>query len=274
MRKQTRRQAFGAHTILLVLAAGFLLPLLGIVFAALHPSGESVRGLHWPQSFNWKNFSTAWTDGRLAQLFRSSLIIAGWVVPIAIILATSAGYGLALLRPVGARPIRAVFLVGLAIPIEVIVVPLYFLLQSFDLTDTYTGVILAEIALFMPFGTLWMMTNFESIPTELVESARIDGATSWRMLTRVLLPISWPSIGTLAALFFMWSWNQFLLVLILIQNPDKRTVPAGINRFVGEYTTNIPLLSSATLIAIGPVLIVYLVFQRTFVNGLLQGAIK
>jgi raffinose/stachyose/melibiose transport system permease protein len=93
-------------------------------------------------------------------------------------------------------------------------------------------------------------------------------------LTKVLLPLSWPSIATLAALFFMWSWNQFLLVLVLIQDPEKRTVPSGLSRFVGEFTTNIPLLSASTLMAITPVLVVYLAFQRTFVRGMLQGAFR
>ena len=163
---------------------------------------------------------------------------------------------------------------GLAIPLEAIVVPLYFTLDDVGLTDSYVSVILAEAALFMPFGTLWMMTNFEGVPREIVEAARIDGASPFAALTKVLLPLSWPSIATLAALFFMWSWNQFLLVLVLIQDPDKRTLPSGLSRFVGEYSTDVPLLSASTLMAITPVLVVYLAFQRTFVRGMLQGALR
>jgi ABC-type glycerol-3-phosphate transport system permease component len=119
-----------------------------------------------------------------------------------------------------------------------------------------------------------MMTNFEVVPREIVEAARIDGASTFAALTKVLLPLSWPSIATLAALFFMWSWNQFLLVLVLIQDPDKRTLPSGLSRFVGEFSTDVPLLSASTLMAITPVLVVYLAFQRTFVRGMLQGALR
>jgi raffinose/stachyose/melibiose transport system permease protein len=108
----------------------------------------------------------------------------------------------------------------------------------------------------------------------LVEAARIDGASPFAVLRRVLLPLSWPSMATLAALIFMWSWNQFLLVLVLLQDPDKRTVPSALSRFVGEYTTNVPLLAAATLMAIAPILVVYFAFQRTFVTGLLQGSTK
>jgi ABC-type glycerol-3-phosphate transport system permease component len=267
-------QTAGSHALLGTLSIIFLLPIASVVIAALHESGSFVRGFKWPETFHWSNFTTAWTDAGLGRLFRASAVIAVAVVPLAVVLATLAGYSLALLRPPGGRALRGVFLVGLAIPVEAVVVPLYFSLSDLGLTDTYLSVILAEAALFMPFGTLWMLTNFEGVPREIVEAARIDGASSMAALTKVLLPLSWPSITTLAALFFMWSWNQFLLVLVLIQDPQKRTVPSGLSRFVGEFTTNIPLLSASTLMAITPVLVVYLAFQRTFLRGMLQGAFR
>jgi raffinose/stachyose/melibiose transport system permease protein len=270
----TRAQTVGTHALLGTLSVIFLLPIASVLVAALHESGSFVRGFDWPDTFNWDNFITAWTDAGLGRLFRASAVIAAGVVPLAVVLATLAGYGLALLSPPGGRVLRVVFLIGLAIPVEAIVVPLYFSLSDLGLTDSYVSVILAETALFMPFGTLWMLTNFEGLPREIVEAARIDGASSVTALTKVLLPLSWPSIATLAALFFMWSWNQFLLVLVLIQDPEKRTVPSGLSRFVGEFTTNIPLLSASTLMAITPVLVVYLAFQRTFVRGMLQGAFR
>jgi ABC-type glycerol-3-phosphate transport system permease component len=270
----TRLQRAGSHALLGTLSIIFLLPVASVLVAALHESGSFVRGFSWPETLNWDNFVAAWTNAGLGRLVRSSAVIAAGVVPLAIILATLAGYALALLRPPGSRTMRGLFLAGLAIPMEAIVVPLYFTLNDLGMTDSYVSVILAEAALFMPFGTLWMLTNFEGVPKELVESARIDGASPFAALTKVLLPLSWPSIATLAALFFMWSWNQFLLVLVLIQDPEKRTVPSGLSRFVGEFTTDIPLLSASTLMAITPVLVVYVAFQRTFVRGMLQGALK
>jgi ABC-type glycerol-3-phosphate transport system permease component len=272
--RQTRLQTAGTHALLGTLSIIFLLPIASVVIAALHESGTFVRGFSWPETLNWDNFAAAWSDAGLSRLFRASAIIAVAVVPLSLLMATLAGYGLALLRPPGGRTLRGVFLMGLAIPLEAIVVPLYFTLDDVGLTDSYVSVILAEAALFMPFGTLWMMTNFEGVPREIVEAARIDGASPFAALTKVLLPLSWPSIATLAALFFMWSWNQFLLVLVLIQDPDKRTLPSGLSRFVGEFSTDVPLLSASTLMAITPVLVVYLAFQRTFVRGMLQGALR
>jgi ABC-type glycerol-3-phosphate transport system permease component len=119
-----------------------------------------------------------------------------------------------------------------------------------------------------------MRTHFRATPPELIEAARIDGASAATILRRVLLPLARPSLTTLAVLVFMWSWNQFLLVLILIQDPGRRTAPAGLGFFVGQHTTDIPVLSAGTVIVILPILVLYLVFQRSFIAGLLQGALK
>lgn len=142
------------------------------------------------------------------------------------------------------------------------------------MSNSAWGVILAESGLFMPFGIFWMRTHFRSMPRELIEAAQIDGAGSLTILRRVLLPVSVPAVSTMAVLFFMWSWNQFLLVLILIQDPSKRTAPAGLGFFVGQYSSDVPVLAAGTLIVILPILVVYLMFQRKFISGMLQGAVK
>ena len=274
MRAPTVAQQARTHVVLGTLSIIFLFPLVGMLLAALHPDGSFVQGFSLPEQLHWGNLISVWSDAGMSSLFLSSLTIAAGVVPLALILATLAGYGLALLNPPGGLGLRLVLLMGLALPIEAIIIPLYYMLRDVGLTNTYSAVILVEVALFLPFGTLWMMTNFQALPRELVESARVDGAKSMAALTNVLLPLSGPSIATLAALFFMWSWNQFLVVLVLIRDPGKRTVPSGLSSFIGEYTTNIPMLAAATLVAILPVLIVYVAFQRTFVRGMLQGAVQ
>lgn len=262
------------HIILIVLAAAVLVPFLGILLAAVHPPDAQVPGLSIPERFSFENFATAWDQAKFGTLVLSSVIIAVSVVPIAVVCATLAGYGLAILRAPGHRFMSAAFVFGLTLPVELVVVALYFNLRGTPLANSYLGIILAEVALFMPFGVYWMHAHFTSIPVELVEAARIDGAGDVVTLVRVLLPISRPAITTLAVLYFMWSWNQFLLVLVLMQDPTRRTAPAGLGYFVGQYSTNIPLLSAASLIVIAPIVIVYLVFQRNFVAGLTQGAIK
>jgi ABC-type glycerol-3-phosphate transport system permease component len=262
------------YLVLTLMAVAVLLPFVSVVLAAFHPSGAQISGLSVPSTWSWSNFATAWTDANFNNLVLSSLIIAAGVVPLALVLATLAAYSLAMLNPLGGRGISVGFVLGLTLPIELVVVALYFDLQQIGLTNSYLGVILAETALFMPFGVYWMQNHFASVPIEMLEAARVDGARSFTILVRVLLPISRPALTTLGVLYFMWSWNQFLLVIVLMQNPDLRTAPTGLGFFVGQYSTNVPLLSAASLIVIGPIVLLYLIFQRNFVSGLTQGAIK
>ncbi|MFI5896134.1 carbohydrate ABC transporter permease [Actinoplanes sp. NPDC051513] len=262
------------YLVLTLMAVAVLLPFVSIVLTALQPSGAQVSGISIPPTWTWTNFADAWQAANLGRLMLSGVLIAAGVVPLALVLAALAGYSLATLNPLGGRALSVAFVLGLTLPIELVVVALYFDLQQVGLTNSYAGAILAETALFMPFGVYWMQNHFASIPAELLEAARVDGARSFTVLRRVLLPISWPAITTLGVLYFMWSWNQFLLIIVLMQDPDRRTAPTGLAFFVGQYSTNIPLVSAASLIVIGPIVVVYLAFQRHFVSGLTQGAVK
>ncbi|MEU2974116.1 carbohydrate ABC transporter permease [Nocardiopsis alba] len=262
------------YGLLSALAALVLLPFLGIVLASLHPAGGQVPGFSLPERWSWENFRLAWETGGFDRLMWSGTVIALFVVPLTVCFATLAGYALSILGVWGGRALSLAFVLGLTLPVELLVIALYFNLREVGMTNTYTGVILAEVALFLPFGVYWMQSHFASMPRELVEAARVDGARDLTVLARVLLPVSWPAITTLAVLVFMWSWNQFLLVLVMIQDPALRTAPTGLGLFVGQYGTDIPLLSAATLLVIAPIVVVYLVFQRSFVNGLTQGAVK
>ncbi|MEO3867251.1 carbohydrate ABC transporter permease [Nonomuraea sp. B12E4] len=262
------------YGVLVLLAVMVLLPFAGIVLAALHPPGSQISGLSLPEEWSWQNFALAWERGNFSNLMASSVLIAVCVVPLTVVLATLAAYGLTVLRVWGHRTLSAGFVLGLTLPVELVVVALYFNLRQVGLTDSYVGIVLAEAALFLPFGVYWMQAHFSGVPGGLVEAARIDGARDLVVLLRVLLPISWPAITTLSVLYFMWSWNQFLLVLVMMQNPDERTAPTGLGLFVGQYSTDIPLLAAASLIVIAPIVLVYLTFQRSFVEGITRGAVK
>jgi raffinose/stachyose/melibiose transport system permease protein len=262
------------YLVLILMAAAVLLPFVGVVLAAFHPSGAPIGGLDWPAEWSWSNFVAAWDESGFGQLVGNSFIVAAGVVPLSLLLATLAGYSLATLNPLGGRVLSVAFVLGLTLPVELVVVALYFDLAQVGLTNSYLGVILAETALFMPFGVYWMQTHFAALPVELLDAARVDGARGVTILTRVLLPLSWPALTTLGVLYFMWSWNQFLLVIVLMQDPALRTAPTGLGFFVGQYSSNIPLLSAASLIVIGPIVVLYLLFQRSFVSGITQGAVK
>ncbi len=262
------------YGLLNLLAVLVLLPFAGIVLAALHPAGAQVAGAALPDRWSWENFALAWEAGGFGDLMRSGLIISGAVVPLTVLPATTAGFALGVLKVRGGRALSLGFVLGLTVPVELLVIALYYNLREVGLTDSYTGVVMAEAALFLPFGVYWMQSHFSGVPRELVESARMDGAGNATVLWRVLMPLSGPAVTTLAVLVFMWSWNQFLLVLVMMQDPSMRTPPTGLGLFVGRYGTDVPLLAAASLIVIAPIVVVYLVFQRSFVEGVTRGAVK
>ncbi|MDT8913709.1 carbohydrate ABC transporter permease [Amycolatopsis sp. PS_44_ISF1] len=259
---------------LVVAALSVLVPFVAIFLAALQPQTNLDPGFEWPEHPQWGNFATAWTSAGFGALLESSAIIALGVVPVAVVLATLAGYGMSMMGSRLRTPLFGLLMIGLALPLEAIVIPLYYDMRSLGLLNTYWAVILPLIGVFMPFGVFWMRSHFESLPKELTEAATVDGASHWRVLTSVLLPTARPALTTLALLYFMWAWNQFLLALILIQDPTMRTAPAGLGKFVQQFGKNIPLLCAGTLIVITPVVLLYLFFQRHFVKGILQGAVK
>lgn len=270
----TRSSRIISGAFLLVAAATVAIPFLAIISAALQPSGTLAPKLEWPNDPQWGNFITAWTVAGFGNLLRSSAIIAVVVVPIAVICSTLAGYAFGTMSIRGKGALFAFFIAGLTLPYEAIVVPLYFDFKNIGLLDTYWAVILPLAGAFLPFGIFWMRAHFQSLPPELVEAAQLDGANSFTILTRILLPTARPALTTLALLNFMWAWNQFLLALILLRDPAMRTAPSGLGAFVQQYGQNIPLLAAGTLIVIAPIVILYFFFQRQFISGMLQGALK
>jgi len=259
---------------LLVAALSVIGPFAALLSAALQPTDTLAPKLEWPTDPQWGNFVEAWSMAGFASLLTSSAIIAIVVVPIAVVCAVLAGYAMGVLGVPAKSLLFGFFLAGLTLPYEAIVIPLYFAMRSIGLLDTYWAVILPLIGAFMPFGIFWMRTHFESVPREMVEAAELDGAGRSRILVQILLPGARPAIITYALLTFMWAWNQFLLALILIRDPSRRTAPSGLGSFVQQHGENIPLLAAGTLIVIAPIVILYFIFQRKFVAGLVQGAVK
>ena len=184
------------------------------------------------------------------------------------------GYAFGLMRFRGSTVLFYVFLLGLMVPEEAMIVPLYFDLRDLRLTDTYWALILPQIGLSVAFGTFWMRAFFRSTPRSLVEAARIDGASSWTTLWRVLVPFGRPAILTMMVLVFMWTWNEFLLALVMVSSENLRTAPLGLAFFQGQHTSDLTLLAAGAVIVATPVVIVYVFLQRHFIRGMLTGAVK
>ncbi|NJQ14666.1 carbohydrate ABC transporter permease [Streptomyces bohaiensis] len=251
-----------------------VLPLITMVSAALQPADVNPTGLAWPTDPQWGNFVTAFETGHVGRLMTSSLLIVAVVVPVSLLAATLAGYALGVLRVRGGGAVLIFLVLGLTIPFESLIIPLYYQAQTLGTLNTRWAVILPLIGLFMPFGVFWMRAHFVNVPRELSEAARVDGAGVWQEFRRVQLPLALPALSALAILYFLWTWNQFLLPVVLIDNPLERTAAGALTFFQGQYSLSIPLLNAGALIVIIPVIIVFLVFQRQFVRALLSGAVK
>ena len=272
--RATAGERIGRGVVLVALALFAVVPLLSLLTTALSRQGSLPQGLAWPADPQWQNFAAAWTAANFLALLQSSVLIVLGVVPVALAMATLAGYALAQFRVPGGPVIWALFLLGLTLPFESLITPLYYDIRDLGLLGTRWAVIIPEVALLLPFGVFWMRSQFQGMEPALTEAARVDGASRWQTFTRIHLPLATPSWSALAILYFLATWNQYLLPLVLVDDPTKRTMAGGLGAFQGQYGDNIQLLCAGSLIIIAPSLAVFLIFQRSFVRALLAGAVK
>jgi raffinose/stachyose/melibiose transport system permease protein len=269
-----RREALTGRLLLLALMAITVAPFLSLFATALHPAGTYPSGLSWPAHPHWGNFGDAFRSAHMGELLLSSVLIVAGVVPASLLLGTMAGFAFGHLRMPGHRIGFLIFVLGLTLPFEGIITPLYYQIRDMGLLNTRWAIILPLIGLFMPFSVLWMRAHFVTVPEELSEAARIDGASTWQLFLRVHVPLARPALSSLAILLFLWTWNQFLLAIVLVDDPAKRTMAGALGAFQGQWGTDIPLLCAGSLLILAPTLAVFLIFQRRFVAALLQGSIK
>lgn len=269
-----KTEAVVGRVVLVLVLILTVLPLAGMLSGALQPADRIPDGFSWPTDPQWGNFATAFRTAHVWQLLGSSTLIILGVVPLSLLLATLAGYALGNLRIRGGGYVFALLLLGLTIPFEAIIIPIYYEITAMGLLNTQWAIILPLIGLYMPFSVVWMRAHFAGVPTELSEAARIDGAGVFQEVRRIQLPLAMPALSALAILLFLWTWNQFLLPLVLVNDPDKRTMAGALGAFQGQYLNQLPLLFAGALIIMLPTIVIYVVFQRQFIKALLQGAVK
>ena len=270
----SRLQVTLNYVLIILCSAIAVYPLIGIVLAAFYPAeqGVSPSGFGLPPSFEWQNYATAWNQGKFSEYFTTSIIVAVVMVPASVVLSILGGYAFATMRFKGSKAIFYLFILGLIIPTEATIVPLYYDVQAMGLIDTYWALIILEVSGEMAFGIFWMRAAFLSAPRSLLEASRIDGASSWKTLWRIMVPFAKPAILTLTVLTFADTWNEFFLALVF--TPNHMTAPMGLASFSGKYTTQIALVSAGAVIVALPILIVFIIFQREFMRGVLTGAVK
>ena len=270
----TVRERFPGLILLLLTMLFCIFPLISMLSAALQPQGSVPSGLSWPSDPQWHNFVDAWKVAEITPLLLSSVILVVGVVPLVALLATMAGYALGQLKIPGGSIFFVLLLFGLTLPQEATVVPLYYQMRDYGLLNSRLGLILALTGVFIPFAVFWMRAHFVSVPRELSEASAIDGATYWQQFRHVQIPLAVPAISSMCLLLFLWTWNNFLQAIVLIDEPTHRTMAGALLNFVGQYSTDVVLLNAGSLLIMAPTIVVFLIFQRQFSKAMLAGAVK
>lgn len=265
----------GMYLILLAFLGIFLVPFIWIWSSALKTSQEIARNpFALPSELRWENLVKAWTVGHFSEYMLNSVIYCAAIVAGSVALACLAGYGLAMLPLPGRDSILVLFLLGLTVPFQSVMIPMYYLLRDTHLLETYWAFIVPGIAIRLPFGVFLMRGFFRGLPPELGDAARTDGANEWSVFRQVMLPLSWPGLATLILFQFMWAWNEFAMPLIFVQRDELRPVSLGTMFFFGRFTADRGMIAAGVTLSMIPVVILYLALQRKFIEGITAGALK
>lgn len=233
-----------------------------------------VNPLGLPHPFAGNNIITAWTQADLSAALVNSLIITGGAVLGLVVLGSIAAYPLA--RRVGRWPrgIYTYFVLGLIVPLQLGLIPLYRTWNWLGLVDTHLGVILIQIGALLPL-VIFLYTGFiKTVPRELEEAAAIDGASQWRTFWTIVFPLLRPVTATVIIVTSLVIWNDFLIALLFLQDPTLQTVPLAIYGFVGQYSQSWNLIFASIVVSSLPIIVVFLVLQGSFIKGLTGGALK
>lgn len=269
------KQLLPRYLILTIFMLIVLLPVWGMLMSAFKTDTQIASSpFSPPETWTLDNFRQAWTIGKFNIFFKNSVIVTTSVVISSVFLSTLSGYAFGKLPMPGKNLLFPLMLLGYMVPFEAVIIPLYNWMDVLGLRNTYWALILPQIGLSVSFGTLWMSSFFENTPKELVDAATIDGCNRWQTLWQILWPLARPATTTLVVLIFMWTWNEFLLALVMVQTEAMRTLPVGLAFFQGKYTSNLSLMAAGAIIVALPTVLIYILFQRFFIRGMLGGAIK
>jgi len=263
------------HGMLLLASFLALVPTLFMVSTALKTDEEyAFDKLGLPSTPVLENFRAVLIDSPFIGWMANSLILVVGAVLLSTVVSCLAAYAIACMKFRSRETLLSVSTSLMAVPPVVMIVPLFVLYSQLGLISTYQGAIIIYAGLITPFSVYLLTTFFRTVPKELFESARIDGAGDFLILRRIVLPLSLPAIVTLVVVNSLYVWNDLLIAIIFLQEDAKRTLMAGISVFQGRYNNQVPLTMAGMVIASAPMFILYIVFQKHFIRGLMSGAIK
>jgi raffinose/stachyose/melibiose transport system permease protein len=272
----TRSRRLRPATVLLsVLAVVWLYPVVWTLSNAIKSSADIYRApwdVPWPPAIG--NIAVAWSRGQLGVALANSVVVTGLTVTLVLLLGVAGAYSLTRLRPPARAALLILILAPLIIPTEVLIVPLFSMFRAFGLINSLPGLALTNVVANVALATVILTGYFRTIPQALVDAARVDGAGRLDVLLRIVVPLARPGIVAVAVLVAVLTWNDFSGPLVLIQKPDQFTVQLALTRFSTLYATDQGLTFAGMAIVILPPLLLFLVFQRSFIQGLTAGMVR
>jgi ABC-type glycerol-3-phosphate transport system permease component len=263
-----------AYCLLLVLAASVILPFAWMVSTSFKSLDEfAINPFGLPINWRFDNIVAAWEVGNFLRLYSNSLFITVVSVTGIVACCSAAGYAFAHFKFRGANALFLYFLAGMMIPPQVILIPAFKVMSTLGLVNTYFSVIFTYFA-WVPFAIFFFRAYFMGLPRDLIEAARIDGASELSIFFRIMLPLAMPAMSTVAIVYFVWIFNDFMWPLVYLNNNEVRTVTLGMMNFQGQYSSATTLKTAALMLATLPPIIVFLVFRRRIQGGLVEGALK
>jgi len=267
----------GSRNILILIATlAVLAPLALMLLTSVQDQTQSFTNpLSLPHPLRWSNYSRAWREGSLVSKALNSAIVSFGSVVLATVFGAACAYACARMRTrLVANLIVAIFAIGLVIPVQSGVVPLFLEMRDLRLLGTLAPMILVDAVMVMPVTVLLLTAFFGSVPRELEDAARIEGASRLRVLTSVVLPLARPSVVTSIILGLVTVWNDYFISLVFATDQSLQTLPLGLAKFHGDYLTDWPATLAYSVMTAAPVLLLYIVLQRHITDGLTAGALK
>jgi multiple sugar transport system permease protein len=264
--------------LLAVLAIGIglavLLPVIWMFFTAFKPEADVVTfpPTLWPRQLTLEHFVDVWHRIPFARLYVNTIVFAGSVTLISLLFDSMAAYALARIPFKGRGVVFVLILLLLMLPFQVTLIPLYDMLNGLGLTNTLPGLIVPRMT--NAFGIFFLTQFFLSLPKDLEEAARVDGASEWRTYWSVIMPLARPALLTLGLFHFQYNWNDLLWPLVMSSSVETSTLPAGLALFMGQHVVEYGLLMAGSLLALVPVVLFFLLIQRSFVAGIATTGLK
>jgi len=262
--------------ILVVLLLLTLFPFLLALINAVKDGVDYSKGgpLSIPTRIDMGSLSSFWNTSDFSRKLLNSVIISVCVAVFGALLSLFNAYAIGIGKVRGSRVILVVLLLGIMVPQESIIYPLYYMAKATGLYDTQLAVIIIFAVLQSAFGTYLLSSVLGSFPREIIEAAEIDGATSWQILWSVIVPVLRPTLMVLGTFFFIWTWNEFLIPLVMLVSNNNQTVSVAMGLTRGQNLSDPTLQAAASLLGIAPTIVFFLIFQRTLTRGVAVGAVK